>query len=129
MTVDQLGAGRASEHTQVDAASGAEEAACCDRKGVTALGSMLWHRRVSGTRVVARGAQQSVAGIAFRGYGSSCDGYPHHYITAAAALGASRQDVDVFLERLIKCWHDLRRKRGTYKAGSVDAGAPEDAVA
>lgn len=70
----------------------------------TVLGAMLWQRHVSGVRLICRDKTQSVAGIQFHGYGSSCDDYPHDYMTAAAALGASRRDIDVFIEKVKKCW-------------------------
>lgn len=70
----------------------------------TVLGAMLWQRHVSGVRVVCRGKAQAVAGISFDGYGSSCDDYPHDYMTAAAALGACKDDVDVYVEKIRKCW-------------------------
>jgi O-phospho-L-seryl-tRNASec:L-selenocysteinyl-tRNA synthase len=78
---------------------------------ITMLGSMLWQRCVSGARVVARGKDQKVAGILFQGYGSSCNAYPHDYMTAAAAIGASERDVDLCIARLKKCWQELRRKQ------------------
>ena len=65
---------------------------------------MLWQRHVSGVRVVPRGKRQTVASIAFQGYGSSYDCYPHDYMTAAAALGASRRDIDVFVDKVQRCW-------------------------
>jgi hypothetical protein len=70
----------------------------------TMLGAMLWQRHVSGVRVICRHKRQSVAGIEFEGYGSSCNEYPHDYMTAAAALGVSREDVDVFVDKVKKCW-------------------------
>lgn len=70
----------------------------------TILGAMLWQRHVSGVRVICRGNRQAVSGIEFDGYGSSCDNYPHDYMTAAAAIGASKDDVDVFVEKIKKCW-------------------------
>jgi O-phospho-L-seryl-tRNASec:L-selenocysteinyl-tRNA synthase len=65
--------------------------------------------RVSGVRVVARGVQQAVAGIDFQGYGSSCSEYPHHYMTAAAAIGGTKQDVDVFLAKLRERYAECRK--------------------
>lgn len=75
----------------------------------TLLGSMLFKRCVSGTRVVARGKRQTVACIAFSGYGAHCDDYPCDYLTVAAALGTSRNDVDEFVARARQCFADFRR--------------------
>ena len=78
-------------------------------KSLSMLGSMLFKRGVSGTRVVAQGKVQSIAGHAFQGYGAHCDCYPHTYLTFAAALGTTKQDVDDFLKRLRVCLCEFRR--------------------
>lgn len=70
----------------------------------TVLGALMWQRHVSGVRVVCRGKRQTVGGVPFEGYGSSCDAYGHDYLTAAAALGGTREDVDRFVAKLRKCW-------------------------
>ncbi|GMH40742.1 hypothetical protein BSKO_08646 [Bryopsis sp. KO-2023] len=81
-------------------------------KDVTYFGSMLWSRCVSGTRVVARGKRQSVAGVEFDGYGAHHDTYPCDYMTAAASLGTARSDVDEFVSRLSKCFKEWRKQKG-----------------
>ena len=73
------------------------------------LGAMLFKRGVSGTRVVAQGKVQSIAGHSFQGYGAHHASYPHTYLTFAAALGTTKQDVDAFLERLRACLEEFRR--------------------
>lgn len=78
-------------------------------KSLSMLGAMLFKRGVSGTRVVAQGKIQSIAGLAFQGYGAHHDAYPHTYLTFAAALGTSEQDVDEFLRRLRLCLEGFRR--------------------
>ncbi len=60
--------------------------------------------------MVAKGKQQSVAGVRFQGYGSSHDAYPHTYLTAAAALGGSAAEADEFCLRLGKCIDEVLRK-------------------
>lgn len=77
---------------------------------ITQLGSMLFHRCVSGTRVIGQGVQQEVAGVTFNGYGAHCDQYPHDYLTVAAALGTSQSDVDLFLVRLDTCFKHFRKQ-------------------
>ena len=81
------------------------------------LGSMLFKRCVSGTRVVARGQHAEVAGHAFAGYGAHCAAYPHDYLTFAAALGTTRADVDAFVRRLEQCFAEFRARR--VSAGSA----------
>lgn len=78
-------------------------------KSVTFFGSMLFKRCVSGTRVVARGNKQTVAGLQFVGYGSHCDLYPCDYLTVAAALGTSKRDIDAFLTKLRQSYIELRQ--------------------
>ena len=75
----------------------------------TYFGSLLFSRGVSGTRyvvrgvpwwlvgsvrpalcyfnrVVARGASKTIGPFSFVGYGSHCDDYGSHYMTAAASV-------------------------------------------
>jgi O-phospho-L-seryl-tRNASec:L-selenocysteinyl-tRNA synthase len=68
----------------------------------TYLGSMLFSRGVSGTRVVHPAATSTIDGRKFTGYGSQVEGGYRHgpYITAAAAIGMTTADVDVFISRL-----------------------------
>lgn len=73
----------------------------------------LARRCVSGTRVVAPGKTQSVGGVAFRNYGSHVEEpFPHTYMTAAAALGTTREDVDELVVRLDKCFTEFKKKCG-----------------
>lgn len=84
---------------------------------VAFLGSMLFKRCVSGTRVVPRGATATVAGRAFVGYGAHADAYPHDYLTFAAALGTTRADVDAFVGRLETCFAEFRARARPPAAG------------
>lgn len=79
---------------------GHDEQKQSNSRNVSFLGSMLFKRCVSGVRVITRGSKQAVAGNSFLGYGSHCDAYPYDYLTVAAALGTSKQDVDHFLLKL-----------------------------
>lgn len=85
------------------------DAPAARRKPVTFLGSMLFKRGVSGTRVVARGKTQTVAGHTFKGYGAHCDAYPCDYLTVAAALGTTDSDMDEFIARLKACIEEFHR--------------------
>jgi O-phospho-L-seryl-tRNASec:L-selenocysteinyl-tRNA synthase len=112
ITVDSLwDAGNKQQAASTSTDPTSDPAGAGDSERITMLGSMLWQRCVSGARVVARGKDQRVAGILFQGYGSSCSSYPHDYMTAAAAIGASERDVDLCIARLKKCWQELRRKQ------------------
>jgi len=81
-------------------------------KEVSFLGSMLFTRCVSGTRVVVPdgGTAKEVAGIAFRNYGAHTDAYPSAYLTAACAIGQTPAEVDAFFGRLDKALGDHRGK-------------------
>lgn len=72
-------------------------------RDMTFLGSMLFQRHVSGTRVIARSKTATIEGIVFSGYGAHYNSYPHDYLTMAAAIGTNRQDVDEFICRLRLC--------------------------
>eukprot|EP00798_Chlamydomonas_sp_ICE-L_P014522 gene14522-20553_t len=76
----------------------------------TFLGSMLWARSISGTRVIAPGKAQTVAGIRFESYGSHHNNYPSVYLTAAAAIGTTFDEVDEFVARLGKVYQEFGKK-------------------
>ena len=82
---------------------------------LTYLGSMLFSRCVSGTRVISKGVQQKVAGIDFMGYGSHHDNYPHSYLTCAAALGTKEREVDIFVARLEKAFGSFSKQQARVK--------------
>ena len=78
---------------------------------LSSFGAMLFHRCVSGTRVIPR-AQTKVMnrGQEFLGFGSSTDYFPHAYMTAACAIGVSQRETDEFFRRLDKCMKDYKAK-------------------
>lgn len=68
----------------------------------TFVGAMLFNSCTSGIRVVAHGKKQTINGHSFIGYGSHHDSYPHVYLTLAAAIGMTVQEVDLSISRLSK---------------------------
>ena len=77
----------------------------------TYVGSMLFVRGISGTRVVSGVEETVVAGQRFAGYGASVDKYANApYMTAAASLGLTGADVDRFVDRLQGVLHDTRNR-------------------
>ncbi|CAL4124064.1 unnamed protein product, partial [Meganyctiphanes norvegica] len=74
-----------------------------DGSSLTELGSMLFLRGVSGTRVIATDEEKTIAGHKFIGWGSHSSNYSHPYLTAAASIGMTSNDVDLFIQRLEKC--------------------------
>jgi len=112
-------------------------------EAVSFFGSMLFARCISGTRAVPRGAVQTIGGITFRGYGAHCDrrgrgcwaaaradapgdSYPWPYLTAAAALGTTQDDVDAFCARLRKCFAEAAARRVKQVAHGKREGTPND---
>jgi O-phospho-L-seryl-tRNASec:L-selenocysteinyl-tRNA synthase len=94
------------------------------------LGSMLFTRCVSGTRVVDNSSSSSgssgsavkeVAGLHFAGYGASVDNYPCAYLTAACAIGMREKDIEEFIARLSKALSEERRRSNTIAKPAVAA--------
>ncbi|XP_074642114.1 O-phosphoseryl-tRNA(Sec) selenium transferase-like [Tubulanus polymorphus] len=73
-----------------------------DSIAATQFGSMLFKRNVSGTRVVAHGEVKEISGFKFDGFGAHSSRYPCVYLTAAAAIGMTINEVDDFIKRLDK---------------------------
>jgi O-phospho-L-seryl-tRNASec:L-selenocysteinyl-tRNA synthase len=95
----------------------AGESAASSQLNETYLGSMLFTRNISGTRVIKRqSATKTIGGADFLNYGASCDAYPHSYLTAACAVGQSRDEVDAFTAGLSKAMVDLQKKRAKQAA-------------
>lgn len=74
------------------------------------LGSMLFQRSASGARVLVPGKTATVGGVTLSGFGQSHDAYPHTYLTVAAALGTTVEDVDLFFNRFLSCTKEYRKK-------------------
>ncbi|XP_076467406.1 O-phosphoseryl-tRNA(Sec) selenium transferase-like [Babylonia areolata] len=83
----------------------------------TEIGSMLFTRFVSGTRVVAPGSASTVSGYTFQNFGAHSNVYPHAYLTAAAAIGMTAVDVDSFISRLEKVLSKLKVKADRNEKG------------
>ncbi|XP_032783680.2 O-phosphoseryl-tRNA(Sec) selenium transferase isoform X1 [Daphnia magna] len=73
-----------------------------DPKLLTQLGSQLFLRCVSGTRVVSNLEIKVINGHEFRSWGAHHSNYPTGYLTAAATIGMTAVDVEQFLKRLTK---------------------------
>nr|CAD7418528.1 unnamed protein product [Timema poppensis] len=91
-----------------------------DSKTITMLGSMLFLRCVSGTRVVTGADYKEVAGFKFQGWGAHYCGYPVPYLTAAAAIGMRKSDVDLFIHRLDKVLGKLKGRSAPPTPTSVE---------
>lgn len=74
-----------------------------DKAKVSMIGSMLFTRGVSGCRVISTTESKAIEGHKFQGWGShitSSNNVP--YITASAAMGITKNDVDTFIDKLDK---------------------------
>jgi O-phospho-L-seryl-tRNASec:L-selenocysteinyl-tRNA synthase len=71
-----------------------------DPKKVTYFGSMLFHRCVSGSRVVSPVSVSSIDGHRFDGWGAHIAAYPTPYLTVACTIGLSEAEVEEFCRRL-----------------------------
>lgn len=67
---------------------------------VQMIGSMLHRRGVSGCRVVSGTEEKTIADIRFKAWGSHRNDATVPYLTASAALGISREEVDGFIVKL-----------------------------
>jgi len=80
-------------------------------KELSYLGSMLFTRCVSGTRVVPRRQFKAICDIPFNGFGSSVDNYPHAYLTTACAIGLQPGEMEEFMCRLDKTMKEFVAKQ------------------
>ena len=70
---------------------------------------------VSFPRVVAPGKDNNISGYDFKNFGSHSNVYPCAYLTAAAAIGMTKADVDLFIKRLDDVLTKLKPKPETIK--------------
>lgn len=74
-----------------------------DKTKVSMIGSMLFTRGVSGCRIISTTDIKAIDGYKFQGWGSHISlSNNTPYITAAAGLGITRQEVDNFIDKLDK---------------------------
>ena len=88
---------------------------------------MPFSRCVSGTRVVPRGGAKTVCGIHFDGFGSSANGYPHSYLTAACAIGLGQDEVEKLRIDIAKLDSEYKVKAQALEKASERREAEEKA--
>ena len=81
------------------------------KEEITFFGSMLFSRQVSGTRAVSCKDEANIAGQKLKGFGAHHNEYPVPYLAAAAAIGASTKDAELFIRRLRACFKDYRKRK------------------
>lgn len=80
-------------------------------KQVTQIGSMLFHKLVSGTRVIVSSDEKDICGVKFKNFGSHSNAYPCAYLTASASIGIKKADIDTFLKRLQKVFDSAKHEK------------------
>eukprot|EP01017_Pseudomicrothorax_dubius_P040216 TRINITY_DN6263_c0_g1_i3.p1 TRINITY_DN6263_c0_g1~~TRINITY_DN6263_c0_g1_i3.p1 ORF type:complete len:469 (-),score=108.39 TRINITY_DN6263_c0_g1_i3:81-1427(-) len=84
------------------------------------VGSRLFRKRVMGCRVVQSAPPKAIAGIPFANYGSHHAAYPHlPYLTVACAIGQTRAEIILFLERLDKTLLEIKAPSAPPKPPSI----------
>eukprot|EP00591_Stephanopyxis_turris_P001413 CAMPEP_0195508254 /NCGR_PEP_ID=MMETSP0794_2-20130614/1511_1 /TAXON_ID=515487 /ORGANISM="Stephanopyxis turris, Strain CCMP 815" /LENGTH=488 /DNA_ID=CAMNT_0040635165 /DNA_START=18 /DNA_END=1484 /DNA_ORIENTATION=+ len=78
---------------------------------ISYLGSMLFTRCVSGTRVIPTNVTKTICQQKFIGFGSSIDDYGDSYMTAAVAIGVTKKELEEFFSRLDKTWNEFQKKK------------------
>lgn len=68
------------------------------RKFFTEIGSMMFSKFVMGARLVAPGETKVIEGHEFKNWGSHTDDATVGYLTASAAIGVKKEDIDVFIK-------------------------------
>ncbi|KMZ01668.1 O-phosphoseryl-tRNA(Sec) selenium transferase [Drosophila simulans] len=76
-------------------------------KSITQLGSMLHMRGVSGARVIVPGQNKTIDGHEFIDFGSHRNNLQVPYLTVAAGIGITREEIDKFFDIFSKCWRQL----------------------
>lgn len=94
-------------------------------KNITFLGSMLFRRQVSGTRVVSGASVQKIGDHCFRGFGSHCEAYPVPYLTIAAAIGMEEEEVRKICRTLGEVLVEWQKKVMTAQLADGEALASE----
>lgn len=80
-------------------------------KEITQIGSMLFTRNVTGVRVVTPGVDKDIGSVLFNNFNSHSKVYPCAYLTAAAAIGVKKEEIDSFIKRLQKILDQVKHER------------------
>lgn len=67
---------------------------------IAQVASALYSNGISGTRVISGEAKKSVDGYSFQAWGAHSTELGLPYLTAAATVGMTKSDVDVFVKKL-----------------------------
>jgi len=96
-------------------------------KDASFLGSMLYKKRVMGSRVIITSKEKEVCGIKFKNYGSHIDEYHHMpYMTAACSVGLMKEEIDWFIERLEESFKEIEKMSNKLSKADIKMIKPSD---
>lgn len=122
MTLDTFSTDSDHSHPSSSVASSSKEASSSlpntelkaekSQKNQTFIGAMLFNSCTSGIRVVVPKKKERINGYDFVGFGSHHAAYPSTYLTVAAAIGMTKDDVDLAIKRIDKVLKKARKVLG-----------------
>lgn len=74
------------------------------------VGSMLFRRGVSGVRILVSGDEKVINGCKFDNFGTHSSIKGPNYMTVAASMGITEEEINVFMEKFTKVMDDLIKK-------------------
>ena len=81
---------------------------------------------VSLNRVVAPGDHKEISEMKFQHFGSHSNEYPCAYLTAAAAIGVTKENVDTFIKRLGKVLESFKTKDDKTRSKKIETPLNSD---
>ncbi|ODM99844.1 O-phosphoseryl-tRNA(Sec) selenium transferase [Orchesella cincta] len=87
---------------------------------LTSVGGMLFKRNVTGARVVTTEDVKTIDGYTFKGWGAHHPEYPVPYLTAAAAIGMDKEEIDDFIGKLDECIGQVKSQDKLVKIGVTE---------
>ena len=100
---------------------------CNTIENPTELGSWLFKRSISGTRVVAPGATKTIEATQFVNWGAHHEEYPSAYVTFAASMGLQKEEIPVLCKKLDQAFDYFAKQKlkQIKKAKAVEGGEEE----
>lgn len=80
-------------------------------KSVSFFGSVLYSKRIMGSRSIVESNTKEICGLKFKNYGSSIDNYPNlPYFTVASAIGMEKKEIEAFILKLDENMQEFYQK-------------------
>lgn len=80
-----------------------------DTLNLTNLGKHLFHRGITGVRVVDGKASKQIGNITFQPYGCHHNEYPYPYLNIACAIGMTKDEIDHLLQALHRLFSSIHK--------------------